>query len=258
MTAPPVAPTASPSARPARRRHRRFSLNGLAIQLSAFALSFTLVALLVVSGSQAAFVEESEVLADYVPIGAAATPSGEGRRPSRPAPAPEVPAVAEPPVLLVDDPVAERPEPPDAEVELTDSDAGTAMFGNETLAPGTAADRCIEVTYAGDAHPGPVLLYAAATSGDLAPYLDLSIDLGRAEAGSFGGCGGFSRSTTVYDGTLADFAATHSSYASGRTTWQPSDEAQSRSFRFRVSIRDVPDAMGKTASFGFSWRTEAT
>ena len=257
MTAPTVAPTARPSARPAKRR-RRFSLNGLAIQLSAFALSFTLVALLVVSGSQAAFVEESEALADYVPIGATA-PSDGTRRPT--ARTPQPPAEVPPPVESPAPEVHEEPEirdEPDAEIELTDSDAGTAMFGNETLAPGTAADRCIEVTYAGDADPGPVLLYAAATSGDLAPYLDLSIELGRAEAGSFGGCGGFTSATTVYDGTLADFAATHSSYASGRTTWQPSDEEQRRSFRFRVSIRDVPDAMGKTASFGFSWRTEAT
>src|SRR5688572_30728378 len=112
MTPAPGAPADGPAARPARRRRRRFSLNGLAIQLSAFALSFTLVALLVVSGSQAAFVEESEVLADYVPIGAAAPPSEEGRRPARPVvpatpevPAvPETPAVEEPPVLLAGDP----------------------------------------------------------------------------------------------------------------------------------------------------------
>jgi hypothetical protein len=255
MTPPRDAPTGSSPARPVKRRRRRFSLNGLAIQLSAFALSFTLVALLVVSGSQAAFVEQNESVLEYVPIGAAA-PSEGPRRPTGRTPQPPAEAPAELP-RPVEAPASEIQEEPATEIELTDSDAGTAMFGNETLAPGTDADRCIEVTYAGDAEPGPVLLYAAATSGDLAPYLDLSIDLGRAEAGSFGGCGGFFRTTTVYDGTLADFAATHSSHASGRTTWQPSDEERSRSFRFRVSIRDVPDAMGKTASFGFSWRTEA-
>ena len=52
------------SRRASGRRRRRFSLNGLAIQLSAFALSFTLVALLVVTGSQAAFVEENESVTD--------------------------------------------------------------------------------------------------------------------------------------------------------------------------------------------------
>jgi hypothetical protein len=265
------------SAQPVRRGKRkrfRFSLNGLAIQLSAFALSFTLVALLVVSGSQAAFVEESEVLADYVPIGDAAqpSPSGEGRRPSRPGvpaepAAPEMPPVEEPPVLLVDDPVVDEelseepePEPEPAtpvEVELSDSDAGTAMFGGETLVPGDPLDRCIEVNYSGADNPGPVLLYAAAASGDLAPYLDLTIHMGSAAAGVFGGCGSFSASQTVYTGTLAGFGAAHSNYATGRFTWNPTDAQETRSFRFRLTVQDVPAAAGKSASFGFTWRTEA-
>jgi len=253
--------------RPAKRKRFRFSLNGLAIQLSAFALSFTLVALLVVSGSQAAFVEESEVLADYVPIGAGASPSTtDGRRPSRPAvPAvpvvTEVPPVEEPPVLLVDEAVVEEElvEEPAAEieVELSDSDAGTAMFGGETLLPGVPLDRCIEVNYSGADNPGPVLLYAAAASGDLAPYLDLTIHMGSAAAGAFGSCGSFSVSESVYAGTLADFGAAHSSYATGQFTWNPSDAQETRSFRFRLTVQDVPAAAGKSANFGFTWRTEA-
>ena len=53
------------------------------------------------------------------------------------------------------------------------------MFGDETLLPGDAAERCIEVTYAGDGDPGPVLLYARGHGRRAAPYLDLSIDMGR-------------------------------------------------------------------------------
>ena len=256
--------TSTQPVRRAKRRRFRFSLNGLAIQLSAFALSFTLVALLVVSGSQAAFVEESEVLADYVPIGAAASPSptGEGRRPARPAApaAPETPP-AEPPIVLVVEPAVEEvvPEPPDVEVELTDSDAGTAMFRNETLLPGVAADRCIQVSYDGTDDPGPVLMYAApGTGGDLAPYLDLTVDMGTAEPGVFGGCGSFAAAQSVFTGTLADFASAHSGYTSGRFTWNPSGTQETRSFRFRVTVQDVPAASGKSASFGFTWRTEDT
>jgi hypothetical protein len=263
--------TAQPGRR-AKRKRFRFSLNGLAIQLSAFALSFTLVALLVVSGSQAAFVEESEVLADYVPIGAAMSPSptNEGRRPSRPTePAlpttTEVPPAEEPPVLLVDEPVVEE-EPPaepaeemevEIEVDLSDSDAGTAMFGGDTLVPGVPLDRCIEVNYDGANNPGPVLLYAAAASGDLAPYLDLTVHMGSAAAGAFGSCSSFSASQSIYAGTLADFGAAHSNYATGRFTWNPSDAQESRSFRFRLTVQDVPAAAGKSAAFGFTWRTEA-
>ena len=255
--------SAAPAGRRVKRKRFRFSLNGLAIQLSAFALSFTLVALLVVTGSNAAFVEESEVLADYVPIGQTAQPSpSEGRRPARPAaPAPPEAPPVEPPVVLVDAPVVEeeRPEPSVVEVELTDSDSGTAMFRNETLLPGVATDRCIQVSYDGTDDPGPVLMYAAAgTGGDLAPYLDLTVHMGTAAPGVFGGCGSFSAAQSVFTGTLADFAAAHSNYSSGRFTWNPTTTQETRSFRFSVTVQDVQAAAGKSASFGFTWRTEGT
>ena len=48
------------------RRRFRFSLNALAIQLSAFAHSYTLVAVLVDSGSQAAFVEQNPLGAEWL------------------------------------------------------------------------------------------------------------------------------------------------------------------------------------------------
>ena len=243
------------------KRRRRFSLNGLAIQLSAFALSFTLVALLVVSGSQAAFVEESEVFADYVPIGAAGPASGGARKPAArpapaPAPAPETPA---PEVAAPEVPAPTPAAEPIEEVELSDSDEGTAMFaGGTPLAPGASSDRCIQVTYTGDGDDmTPVLLYAAATRGDLAPYLDLTIDIGRATDGAFGNCAGFTPSSTLFTGTLADFADTHSSFATARSTWQPTAAEETRAFRFRVAVQDVPAAAGLSVGFGFTWRTEA-
>lgn len=238
----------------ARKRRRRFSLNALAIQLSAFALSFTLVALLVVSGSQAAFVEENEVVAEYA-ANATPPPTPGRARPVRgapPAPAETLP-VPPPAEVPVEEPVEETP----VEVTLTDSDAGTAMFQGETLLPGVPLDRCIEVAYAGDADPGAVRLYAAVAEGDLAPYLDLTIDLGRAADGAFGGCATFTADSTVYAGTLAGFGSAHPAYAFGLPTWDPDDAEASRSFRFRLTVRDVPAAAGKSASFGFSWRTEA-
>lgn len=249
------ATTQAPKAK--KRRRFRFSLNGLAIQLSAFALSFTLVALLVVSGSQAAFVEPSEVLENYVPIGTAAPTEGGGsRRPGVAQPVAATPTTAgEIPAEPTEEP---EPELPDAEVELTDSAAGTALFGNETLAPGMTVDRCIAVTYAGTVDVEPVQLYAAATSGDLAPYLDLTITIGDHATGPSSSCAGFLPSGTLFSGTLADFAATHSSYATGRTTWEPSESKETRGFRFSLSVRDEPAASGKSTTFGFSWRTEAS
>lgn len=241
--------------RPKKKRRRlRFSLNGLAIQLSAFALSFTLVALLVVSGSQAAFVEENEAVTNYVPIGTTAPPEDDepDRNPRSPSPSPSSPAPTPAPP-------AEEPEPeevPSTVVELADSDAGTAMFGEEvTLAPGVASDRCIEVAYDGHLDPQPVQLYAAAVIGDLAPYLDLTIEIGKAAAGAFGNCDTFVPSSAIYQGTLAGFAATHGSWSTGLPTWDPGPQAESRTFRFTVSVQDDPVAEGKSVAFGFSWET---
>ena len=246
-----------------RRRRRRFSINGLAIQLSAFALSFTLVALLVVSGSQAAFVEENETVTAYVPVETASPSEGRGR-PARGTPAvgSEIPPPTEDAVPTVAPATAEStPLPaidvPAVEVSLTDSDAGTAMFGNEMLVPGVTVERCIEVTYAGAVDPEPVRLYAATTTGDLAPYLDLAIHMGQAEAGAFSSCSGFVPTTAIYAGTLAAFSTAHATYATGRPTWDPATTGESRAFRFRLSVHDDPLAAGKSATFGFSWRTEA-
>jgi hypothetical protein len=261
----PPAP-APPPGRRKRRRRFRFSLNGLAIQLSAFALSSTLVALLVVSGSQAAFVEQNETVTEYAQNGAptpteSGTRRSAGRTPAAPAPAPE-PVVSESPapeeVTPVPVPVPAVPDVPATEIALTDSAAGTAMFGNETLSPGVTVERCIAVAYTGNADPEPVKLYAAASSGDLAPYLDLAVHIGEDGTGASGTCAGFSSSGPLYEGTLAGFAATYSSAATGRTTWTPSEAEDTRVFRFSLSVRDEPAAAGKSASFGFSWRTEAS
>jgi hypothetical protein len=249
---------AAPPQRKKKRRRRRFSLNGLAIQLSAFALSFTLVALLVVSGSQAAFVEENEAVTNYVPIGTTAPPEDEDpdRTPRPTSPSPSSPTSPTPPTPS--EPAAE-PEPeevPSTVVELADSDAGTAMFGMETtLAPGVASDRCIEVTYAGDVDPQPVQLYAAVADGDLAPYLDLTVEIGEATAGAFGNCDTFVHSGSLYQGTLAAFAATHDSWSRGLSTWDPGPASEARTFRFTVSVHDDPVAEGRSVVFGFSWET---
>jgi len=253
---PPVVSTpVAPPKRKKKRRRRRFSLNGLAIQLSAFALSFTLVALLVVSGSQQAFVEENEAVTNYVPIGTTEAPSGgSGRRPAPVVPPAAVAAPVVDPVLTPEP--EEVPEVPSTVVELLDSDAGTAMFGSEvTLAPGVTSDRCIEVVYDGNIDPLGVRLYAAVASGDLAPYLDLSIEIGEAATGAFGDCGTFVPTRDLYAGTLADFAETHSGFFSGLETWQPIGQAEARTFRFTVSVQDVPVAEGKSVAFGFSWET---
>jgi hypothetical protein len=232
--------------------------------VSAFALSFTLVALLVVGSSRAAFVEENETVTERVPVGAVDEPvplgpgggSAGGPEHSRPShPAPSAPPVGTPVGTSV--PVEpEDPEPPVTQLFLTDDAAGTAMFTDDRgLAPGVPEQRCIRVTVDGDDPAGPVSLYAADVQGSLAPFLDLVVETG--PGGAFGDCSGFVPDSVLYDGTLADFGAGHGAFGSGLTAWEPAAPGESRSFRFTVAVRDVPEAEGLAAGFGFTWETRA-
>ena len=246
-----------PARTPARRR-RRLSLNGLAIQVSGFALSFTLVALLVVGSSRAAFVEQNETVTERVPVGATAAPvplSPPEPIPSTvPAPRP-TPAAGTPPA-----PATELPPvapPPLAQLGLTDDAAGTAMFLDEQgLAPGLPEQRCIRVSLEGDVAPDLVSLYAADVQGALAPYLDLVVEIGPDEA-VFGDCSGFLPESVLFTGTLADFGSGHADFDSGLATWVPTAPGEARSFRFTVTVRDVPEAEGLTSGFGFTWEARA-
>jgi hypothetical protein len=148
-----------------------------------------------------------------------------------------------------------------AGIRLGDDDSGTAMFDNVGgLVPGTDVDRCITVTYTGTADPLPVMLYAdAAPTGGLAQYLDLTIDVAPATGVAAPSCSGFPATpTNVYTGTLSDFAANYTSFASGRsTTWDPSTTSpEARTFRFRVAVKSDAAAQNQTTTFGFTWETQ--
>jgi hypothetical protein len=184
----------------------------LVVQLSAVALTFILIALLVVTSSRAAFVAQNENITNQVTAAA---------------------------------------------VDLADNDSTTAMFANVLdVMPGANEDRCIDVTYTGSVNPLPVLLYAAAPpTGTLGQYLNLTIDIGNDTAAPFRDCTGFSSTATLYTGTLASFMTVHADYLTGLSTWDPAGGPETRTFRFRLSVQDVPAAEGQTATFGFSWET---
>ena len=254
--------TGLPARRPGRRR-RRLSLNGLAIQVSGFALSFILVALLVVGSSRAALVQENETVTGRVPVGAPATPvplSPPQPTPSmptapRPVEGPAPPAAPVPPAPV--EGVLPVEPPPVAELGLTDDAAGTAMFVDEQgLAPGVSEQRCIRVSLQGNASPDLVSLYAADVQGALAPYLDLVVEVGPDEA-VFGDCSGFRAEDVLFTGTLADFGSGHTDFDSGLPTWVPTAPGEARSFRFTVTVRDVPEAEGLSSGFGFIWEARA-
>jgi len=207
---------ATPRTGRGRRYGRTRSRTGRLLQLGLFALSFVLVAGLVVTSSRAAFVAQSDNSANQVSS---------------------------------------------ASIELTDNDSDGAMFNLPGVLPAVSYERCVDVSYAGNVDPTAVRLYAsAAPGGDLAPYLDLTIEIGAATGATFSGCGSsFTATGTVYSGTLADFAANRGSYASpaATTAWDPVGP-ESRAFRFTVSVQNVPAAENKSTTFGFTWETRTS
>ena len=68
-----------------------------------------------------------------------------------------------------------------------------------------------------------MLIYSSgAPTGSLAPYLNLTIEVGADATPVFGDCTGFVSAGTVYNGTLPGFATANDSYATGLSTWDPS------------------------------------
>jgi hypothetical protein len=205
-----------------RQSSRGRSLNSRVIQLSAFALSFILIALLVVTSSRAAFVAQNDNIANTVSS---------------------------------------------ATVDLTDDDSNTAMFLAGTLTnlmPGTVEERCITVTYTGNMTPLEVKMYIASAlpNNDLADYLNLTVDIGPAISQPFRSCTGFVSSATLFNNDLLGFATAHPNYATTplATGWVPTQTApgNARTFRFKISVQDVPAAEGKSTTFGFSWETRTS
>ena len=140
-------------------------------------------------------------------------------------------------------------------VAIEDDDSGSVMFNVSGMVPTDTAVNCIVVTYQGDTTTSSdIQLYrSGANTGDgLDQYLDLDVEIGT--GGAFGNCSGFSPSSTLFNNTLQNFAATHVDFASALGTgWTPTGAGQSRTFRFTLTLQDDNAAQGKSAGFGFTW-----
>lgn len=146
-------------------------------------------------------------------------------------------------------------------VDLVDDDNASALFSVSNMVPGQTATGCIVVTYQGTiANPGPVRIYSGGLidSGSLAAELDLTIEEGT--GGSFSSCTGFTSSGTIESGTLAGFSASHTAYANGAGTWDPSATPQSRTYRISISLpSNAPNtAQGKSVTgLVFTWEVQS-
>ena len=93
----------------------------------------------------------------------------------------------------------------------------------------------------------------ASVSGTLASYLSLTVQEGT--SGTAPDCSDFAYDGPVYDGTLDLFAARHHNDASAATSWQALPAA-TKTYRFAITVQDVPPAQSGTATAAFTWEAQ--
>ncbi len=130
-------------------------------------------------------------------------------------------------------------------ISLDDDDAGRALFDLSNLAPGRPIVRCLEVVYGGSIVPVDLVLLAE-SSGDLGPYLNLSIEQG--SGGDFDSCDTFIRSDVLYTGTLSDFAS-----GEALPVGVILNSGDRRSYRISFDLQDEQEALGRAATADFIW-----
>ena len=141
----------------------------------------------------------------------------------------------------------------DNDVQIVDDDSGSAMFNALNMGSDDVIVKCIVVTYQGSLVPADVSLYGT-SGGSLDAYLDLTIEEG--SGGSFGDCTGFSSSSTVFNNTLANFAATHTDFGNGVTGWLPAVNPESLTYRFTLTLQENNLAQGLSTTGTFTWEAQ--
>lgn len=153
-----------------------------------------------------------------------------------------------------------------ATVALTDDDSSnSAMFSLTGLNPGDTGQRCIAVTYSGNA-AAPVRLYrtAASYTGTLGPYLTITVSEGPAGTYANTTCSNWTTGHSLYTGLLSDFATTKTDFASGVANangpWTPYAATQAKVYKVAWSFASsAPNGtQGGSAGIGLTWEAQST
>ena len=138
-----------------------------------------------------------------------------------------------------------------ATVALSDDDGAAALFSSAQLLTPGPVTRCLRISYSGPTGLGEVRLTAATHSGALAGDLGIRVDHGT--GGGFASCAGFTKTGTVFDGTLTELAATSGWALPGVATgWQPA-ASSSRTYRITATVPDDDQVQGRAAAAAFQW-----
>jgi hypothetical protein len=146
-------------------------------------------------------------------------------------------------------------------VIIADNDAGSVLYNVSGQKPGQNTVKCIKLTYTGSLG-ADVKLYTPSSVNASAQYINLTVEKGTSDTAVFPDCGTFNSESTIYSGTLANFAATANSYANGiaaypgsQTAWVQNDTLV---YRFTLSVQDDPAAQGASSGLhSFTWEAQS-
>ena len=141
--------------------------------------------------------------------------------------------------------------PEGAAFEVSDDDAGVALFSVAGMRPEVPATNCISVahrTVSGN-NALRLALHGSAV-GDLANHLGFRVEVGT--GGRFGDCSTFQTSAVLYDGTLAGFTTEHVDTASAVAVEVPERDGQ-LAYRLTSVLASAVAAQGQSAEATFTW-----
>jgi hypothetical protein len=146
-------------------------------------------------------------------------------------------------------------------IDLVDNDAGTYMYQVNNVQPLDSISRCIQVSYTGTLD-STVDLFMTTPVDSLAPYIDLTIDVGTQASPSFPSCTGFVPDGNIFTGTLADFQSTHPTAAAGLeyspnglAPWTDTDAVV---YRVTLTLQNTVRGVGEdfSGTHTYSWQAD--
>ncbi|UZN02926.1 hypothetical protein [Cellulomonas sp. S1-8] len=124
------------------------------------------------------------------------------------------------------------------------SDATGPLFTADLLEPGAPLEQCLRLSWS--AAGGTVLGVSARVVGDLAPYLDVTVQTG--SGGGYDDCGKFVAAGPQWSGTLAGLAGTHDAPARQAPLQPMTTGAGSATVRIAVTVHDDDRAQALDAA----------
>ena len=135
-------------------------------------------------------------------------------------------------------------------IPLSDDDGDHALFAANDFYPGKTVTNCIQVTASRQPITSEVRLSAADLTGALIPALRVEVEAGT--GGRFGDCTGFT-GTSVYTGPLDTLATGAEATPGVPLSWEPGDNAETRTFRITVGTTGDNAIQGATAQATLRW-----